>query len=119
MNQQQIIDKFQKLRFRISAMTEKKQSIEYLNEIKWVKRKIEDYEAGVVPSKTDLLQANGMWKRHSSEDYEYDEWFIIDSYIKDGRLINAIKEYRKIHDCSLKDANQAIEDRKRKIKGVV
>jgi len=116
------INKFQKLRFRISAMTEKKQSIEYLNEIKWVKRRIEDYEAGVIPSKEDLLEANGLWKKHSNNPEEVIEimenngWGSIDYWIDEGKLIFAIKEYRKIHACSLKEAKEAIDNRKRKLK---
>ena len=46
--------------------------------------------------KVDLQIANKLWKKYTEENNsedEYDEWYIIDSYIRDGRLIDAIKEH--------------------------
>ena len=67
-NQEQLIDKFTKLRFRISFKAREEHSLgelEVLNDMKWVKRKIEDFEAGRVPNKIDLGTANRLWKQYS------------------------------------------------------
>jgi hypothetical protein len=67
-HQQKFIDKFQKLRFRISFKSKETHSVgelEVINDMKWVKRKIEDFEAGRVPNKIDLGTANRLWKQYS------------------------------------------------------
>ena len=63
-NQEQIIDKFTKLRFRISFSAREEHSLgelEVINDMKWVKRKIEDFKAGRVPDRIDLGTANRLW----------------------------------------------------------
>ena len=120
MNQQQIIEKFNKLRFRIEFNHRNKvQPDSELRDLVWVRRQIKDLEGGIVLLKSDFICANNLWKQYSDTDDKYDEWFIIDSYIKDDRIIPAIKEYRKIHNCGLREAKDTIDARQMKLKGKV
>ena len=68
---QKFIDKFTKLRFRISFKARESHSsgeLEVINDMKWVKRKIEDWEAGRVPDRIDLGTANRLWKEYSADN---------------------------------------------------
>ena len=102
-NQEQLIDKFTKLRFRISFSAREEHSLgelEVINDMKWVKRKIEDFEAGNVPDKIDLGTANRLWKQYSVDGLEMDEetmWGIIDESLEVGNKIAAIKPFPKIY----------------------
>ncbi|MBC8428223.1 MAG: hypothetical protein H8D94_01995 [Candidatus Pelagibacter sp.] len=120
MNQKQIIEKFNKLRFRIEFNHRNKvQPDSELRDLVWVKRQIEDLSGGVVLLKSDFICANNLWKQYSDTDDKYDEWYVIDSYIEDDRIISAIKEYRRKHNCSLKEAKDTIDARQMKLKGKI
>ena len=124
-NQEQLIDKFTKLRFRISFSAKESHSLEeleVLNDMKWVKRKIEDFEAGRVPDKIDLGTANRLWKQYSLVGLDMDEetmWELIDSTLEAGNKIASIKLYRKFTGSGLRKAKDEIDGRERKIKGMV
>ena len=45
----------------------------------------------------------------SEKDYLSDMSDVIESYIKQGQKINAIKLYRKKHDCTLKEAKAYVD----------
>ena len=124
-----IIDQFALLRFRISFDAKAKHSLgelEVINDMEWVKRKIEDWKAGRVPDRIDLGTANRLWKKYSNTEIPKDDdwWEYIDMCLKDNRKIEAIKTYRKLHKCGLREAKEAIDDRMMKninnnIKGII
>ena len=122
-NHENIIERFNKLRFRISFSGKESHSLsdlEVINDMKWVKRKIEDWEAGRVPDRIDLGMANRLWIKYSLLGIrEHNQWEYIDSCLKDGNKIEAIKTYRKLHDCGLREAKNTIEAREMKLKGVI
>ena len=122
-HQQKFIDKFNKLRFRISFSAKETHSLgelEVINDMKWVKRKIEDWEAGRVPDRIDLSMANRLWMKYSILGIrEHNMWDYIDSCLKDSRKIEAIKTYRKLHKCGLREAKNTIDVREMTLKGVV
>ena len=125
-NQEQLIDKFTKLRFRISFSAKESHilgELEVINDMKWVKRKIEDLESDTVLDKFDLRSANRLWKKYSSEvGLDMDEktmWELIDETLESGNKIAAIKLYRKFTGSGLRKAKDEIDDRERKIKGMV
>ncbi len=127
MHQQQIIEKFNKLRFRISFKSRETHSfdeLEVINDMDWVKRQIEYLEGGVVLDKSHLIKANNLWKQYSDKLIIIDDWEYIDSCLEqltDTRYhkIEAIKEYRKRHKCGLREAKDTIEVREMKLKGKV
>ena len=124
-NQEQLIDKFQKLRFRISFKAREEHSLDELqviNDMKWVKRKIEDWEAGRVPDKIDLGTANRLWKQYSAEGLDMDEktmWELIDSTLEAGNKIASIKLHRKFTGSGLREAKNVIDAREMKNKGLI
>ena len=68
-HQQKFIDRFTKLRFRISFDAKSKHrlgELEVINDMDWVKRKIEDLEGGIVLDRIDLGTANRLWKEYSA-----------------------------------------------------
>ncbi len=77
----------------------------------WVWDRMCDYDGGIVPEKSELVKANTLWKKYK-DGVDCDPWYTIDSYIKDGRLIEAIKEYRSFHNSSLIESQEAIDTRK-------
>ena len=111
---QKFIDKFTKLRFRISFKARESHSLgelEVINDMKWVKRKIEDWEANRVPDKIDLKVANNMWKRYSNNPPTDIDWDVIDECLLSGRKIHAIKLYRNMKTCGLREAKNVIDER--------
>lgn len=112
-----LVEKFNKLRFRISFSTCEPQTDDGRYDIEWVKRQIEDLEGGVVLRKSSLIKANLLWKKYSGEieaieATEIDGVELIDYLLEEGNKISAIKEYRKIHKCSLREAKDFIETRR-------
>jgi len=120
MTQELLIERFQSLRFRISFVTKHTQELEELNDMKWTKRIIEDCEGGIVPDGGELRYANRLWKKYSDNGITIDtQWNYIDSCLKDNRKIEAIKTYRKLHGCDLKEAKDVIDARDMQLKGVI
>ena len=120
---QKFIDKFTKLRFRISVKARESHSsgeLEVINDMKWVKRKIEDWEAGRVPDKIDLGTANRLWKQYSVDGVDEETmWELIDETIEAGNKIAAIKLHRKFTGSGLREAKNVIDAREMKNRGVV
>jgi len=125
MTEEQLVDRFQKLRFRISFSAKESHilgELEVINDMKWVKRKIEDWEAGRVPDKIDLGTANRLWKQYSLVGLDMDEktmWTLIDETLEVGNKIASIKLYRKFTGSGLREAKNAIEAREMKNKGLI
>ena len=125
MNQEQLIDRFTKLRFRISFSAKESHilgELEVINDMKWVKRKIEDFEAGRVPDKIDLGTANRLWKQYSLVGLDMDEktmWELIDSTLEAGNKIASIKLHRKFTGSGLREAKNVIDAREMKNKGLI
>tara|TARA_R110000782_G_scaffold260762_1_gene352125 strand:- start:997 stop:1377 length:381 start_codon:yes stop_codon:yes gene_type:complete len=124
-NQEQLIDKFTKLRFRISFSAKESHilgELEVINDMKWVKRKIEDFAAGRVPDKIDLGTANRLWKQYSLVGLDMDEktmWELIDSTLEAGNKIASIKLHRKFTGSGLREAKNVIDAREMKNKGLI
>ena len=124
-HQQNFIDKFQKLRFRISFKARESYTVgelEVINDMDWVKRKIEDFEAGNVPDKIDLGTANRLWKQYSVDGLDMDEktmWTLIDQTLEAGNKIASIKLHRKFTGSGLREAKNAIDAREMKNKGLI
>ena len=122
-NHENIIERFNKLRFRISFSGKESHSLsdlEVINDMKWVKRKIEDWEAGRVPDRIDLGMANRLWIKYSLLGIrEHNMWDYIDSCLKDNRKIEAIKTYREYMKCGLREAKNVIDAREMKNKGMI
>ena len=124
-NQEQLIDKFSKLRFRISFSAKESHilgELEVINDMKWVKRKIEDWEAGRVPDRIDLGTANRLWKQYSLVGLDMDEktmWELIDETLESGNKIASIKLHRKFTGSGLREAKNTIDAREMKNKGMI
>ena len=124
-SQQKFIDRFTNLRFRISFSARESHilgELEVINDMKWVKRKIEDFEAGNVPDKIDLGTANRLWKQYSVDGLDMDEktmWELIDETLESGNKIASIKLYRKFTGSGLREAKNTIDAREMKLKGVI
>ena len=115
-----IIEQFQNLRFRISFDAKSKHrlgELEVINDMDWVKRKIEYLVHDSSLTSGDFHTANRLWKKYSNSEIpkDDDEWEYIDMCLKDKRKISAIKVYRKIHGCGLREAKEAIDERQRRI----
>ena len=116
MTQEQLIERFNKLRFRISFKARESHSLgelEVINDMDWVKRKIEYLVHDSSLTSGDFHTANRLWKKYSNSEIPKgdDEWEYIDMCLKDKRKISAIKEYRKWKHCGLREAKNAIDDR--------
>ena len=120
---QKFIDKFTKLRFRISFKGKESHSLgerEVINDMKWVKRKIEDWEAGRVPDKIDLGTANRLWKQYSADGVDEETmWELIDETLEAGNKIASIKLHRKFTGSGLREAKNVIDAREMKNKGMI
>lgn len=126
MTQEQLIERFSKLRFRISFKAREEHSLgelEVINDMDWVKRRIEYLESDTVLDKFDLRSANRLWKKYSSEvGLDMDEktmWELIDETLESGNKIASIKLYRKFTGSGLKEAKDAVYDREMKNKGMI
>ena len=115
-----IVEQFQNLRFRISFDAKSKHrlgELEVINDMDWVKRKIDYLVHDSSLTSGDFHTANRLWKKYSNSEIpkDDDEWEYIDMCLKDKRKISAIKVYRKIHGCGLREAKEAIDERQRRI----
>ena len=118
--QEWITEQFQNLRFRISFDAKSKHrlgELEVINDMDWVKRKIEYLVHDSSLTSGDFHTANRLWKKYSNSEIPKDDdaWEYIDMCLKDMRKISAIKVYRKIHGCGLREAKEAIDERQRRI----
>jgi len=114
--QEWITEQFQNLRFRISFDAKSKHrlgELEVINDMDWVKRKIEYLVHDSSLTSGDFHTANRLWKKYSNSEIPKDDdaWEYIDMCLKDKRKISAIKEYRKWKLCGLREAKEAIDDR--------
>ena len=122
---QKFIDKFTKLRFRISFKARESHSLgelEVINDMDWVKRKIEDLSGGIVLDRIDLGTANRLWKQYSLAGLDMDEetmWELIDSTLEAGNKIASIKLHRKFTGSGLREAKNVIDAREMKNKGMI
>jgi hypothetical protein len=124
-----ITEQFQNLRFRISFDAKSKHrlgELAVINDMDWVKRKIDYLVHDSSLTSGDFHTANRLWKKYSNTEIPEDDdgWEYIDMCLKDNRKISAIKVYRELHNCGLREAKEAIDDRMMKnindnIKGVV
>ena len=117
---QKFIDKFTKLRFRISFKARESHTVgelEVINDMDWVKRKIEYLVHDSSLTSADFHTANRLWKKYSNTEIPEDDdgWEYIDLCLKDNRKIQAIKTYRQLHNCGLREAKEAIDERQRRI----
>ena len=115
-----IVEQFQNLRFRISFDAKAKHrlgELNVINDMDWVKRKIDYLVHDSSLTSGDFHTANRLWKKYSNSEIpkDDDEWEYIDMCLKDKRKISAIKVYRKIHGCGLREAKEAIDERQRRI----
>ena len=118
--QEWITEQFQNLRFRISFDAKSKHrlgELEVINDMDWVKRKIEYLVHDSSLTSGDFHTANRLWKKYSNSEIPKDDdaWEYIDMCLKDNRKISAIKEYRKWKECGLREAKEAIDERQRRI----
>ena len=124
-HQQKFIDKFTKLRFRISFKARESHSLgelEIINDMDWVKRKIEDLNGGIVLDRIDLGTANRLWKQYSLAGLDMDEetmWELIDETLEAGNKIASIKLHRKFTGSGLREAKNVIDAREMKNKGMI
>jgi len=115
-----IVEQFQNLRFRISFDAKSKHrlgELEVLNDMDWVKRKIDYLVHDSSLTSGDFHTANRLWKKYSNTEIPEDDdgWEYIDMCLKDNRKISAIKVYRELHNCGLREAKEAIDERQRRI----
>ena len=118
--QEWITEQFQNLRFRISFDAKSKHrlgELEVINDMDWVKRKLEYLVHDSSLTSGDFHTANRLWKKYSNSEIPKDDdaWEYIDMCLKDNRKISAIKEYRKWKKCGLREAKEAIDERQRRI----
>jgi len=62
----------------------------------------------------NMTSLNRVWRtynKYKKDGVIISEWDGIDVLIKEGKKINAIKEYRAKHNCSLKEAKNAVDSR--------
>jgi hypothetical protein len=115
-----ITEQFQNLRFRISFDAKSKHrlgELAVINDMDWVKRKIEYLVHDSSLTSGDFHTANRLWKKYSNTEIPEDDdgWEYIDMCLKDNRKISAIKVYRELHNCGLREAKEAIDERQRRI----
>ena len=120
-NHDTVIEKLTKLKYKITFATHGTQEHEELNDVKWVKRMIEDAkDNGLVPNKQEFIMANLMWKKYSNgvEPTNEDMWELIDGMLtqENPTKIGAIKTYRRFTNSNLRDAKEMVDAREIKIK---
>jgi hypothetical protein len=118
--QEWITEQFQNLRFRISFDAKSKHrlgELAVINDMDWVKRKIDYLVHDSSLTSGDFHTANRLWKKYSNTEIPEDDdgWEYIDMCLKDNRKISAIKVYRELHNCGLREAKEAIDERQRRI----
>ena len=55
-----IVDKFLKLHARIHSHNPNLDNDDY----NWVKRSLEDYKGGIIPTTSEIMKANELWKKY-------------------------------------------------------
>jgi hypothetical protein len=106
-----LIERFNKLKYRITFTTSSTQDDYSRSDVIWVKAKLIDLSHGIVLDKLDLKKANHLWKRYSNNPPTDVDWDLIDDYLKVGKKINAIKIYKGTTNLRLREAKDAIDTR--------
>ena len=120
-NHDAVIEKINKLKYRITFATHGTQERSELNDVMWCKRLLDDVEnSGLVPDKQEFNMANLLWRKYNGgvkEDNE-DMWSLIDELLtqENPSKIGAIKIYRRFVDSTLKEAKDMVDAREIKIK---
>ncbi len=114
-----LVERFNKLKYRITFTTADSRTSRELADVEWVKRQLEDLDGGVVLSDLELVKANNLWKEYSSEIHTLDDWKYIDMCLERYFKIKAMREYRRLVNCSLREAKDVIDKRYIDIKGLV
>ena len=120
-NHDAVIEKINKLKYRITFATHGTQERSELNDVMWCKRLLDDVEnSGLVPSKEEFIMANLMWKKYNNsvEPTNENMWGLIDGMLTQANpsKIGAIKLYRRFIDCTLREAKDMVDAREIKIK---
>jgi len=120
-NHDAVIEKINKLKYRITFATHGTQERSELNDVMWCKRLLDDVEnSGLVPSKEEFIMANLMWKKYSNgvEPTNEGMWELIDELLtqENPSKIGAIKTYRRFTNSTLRDAKEMVDAREIKIK---
>ena len=124
-NHDAVIEKINKLKYRITFATHGTQEPTELKDVVWCKRLLDDVEnSGLVPSKEEFTIANLMWNKYSSsptdnrKSTEENMWKLIDGMLtqENPSKIGAIKMYRRFIDSTLKEAKDMVDAREIKIK---
>ena len=124
-NHDAVIEKINKLKYRITFATHGTQESTELKDVVWCKRLLDDVEnSGLVPSKEEFTMANLMWNKYSSsptdnrKSTEENMWKLIDSMLtqENPTKIGAIKMYRRFIDSTLREAKEMVDAREIKIK---
>ena len=115
-----VIEKINKLKYRITFATHETQEPAELKDVMWCKRLLDDVEnSGLVPSKEEFIMANLMWKKYNNsvEPTNENMWELIDGMLtqENPTKIGAIKMYRRFIDCTLKEAKEMVDAREVKI----
>ena len=123
-NHDAVIEKINKLKYRITFATHGTQERSELNDVMWCKRLLDDVEnSGLVPSKEEFTMANLMWQKYdfkptNRKSTEENMWKLIDSMLtqENPTKIGAIKMYRRFVNSTLKEAKEMVDAREIKIK---
>ena len=127
-NHDKVIEKFNKLKYRITFATHRTQERSELNDVMWCKRLLDDVEnSGLVPSKEEFIMANLMWNKYSNNEHyiqpdnkklQESMWELIDGMLtqENPSKIGAIKTYRRFTNSNLRDAKEMVDAREIKIK---
>ena len=116
-----VIEKINKLKYRITFATHGTQEPTELKDVMWCKRLLDDVEnSGLVPSKEEFIMANLMWKKYNNsvEPTNENMWELIDGMLtqENPTKIGAIKLYRRFTGSNLRDAKEMVDAREIKIK---
>ena len=116
-----VIEKINKLKYRITFATHETQEPAELKDVMWCKRLLDDVEnSGLVPSKEEFIMANLMWKKYNNsvEPTNENMWELIDGMLtqENPTKIGAIKMYRRFVNSTLKEAKEMVDAREIKIK---
>ena len=120
-----VIEKINKLKYRITFATHETQEPAELKDVMWCKRLLDDVEnSGLVPSKEEFIMANLMWHKYSflptdRKSTEENMWKLIDGMLtqENPSKIGAIKMYRRfITNASLRESKEMVDAREIKIK---
>ena len=121
-NHDTVIEKLTKLKYKITFATHGTQEHKELNDVKWVKRMIEDAkDNGLVPNKQEFTMANLYWKKYSNsksvEPTDENMWGLIDGMLtqENPTKIGAIKMYRRFVNSTLREAKEMVDAREIKL----